>query len=570
MVIGRIAGLFYLLAHTALFWRKPGHYMAMEIGLQLGLLLPVLLFGLARQRRPAGLPTSGRIDQRQHGIPWWLLTVCLLIFTVGGIAVSRAVTAGRLVSDESAYRFQSRIFASGHVTAPAPPASVFYEHHVIRDGRWFTKFPPGWPALLALSSAAHLEAEINILLGLATLAIVFLTAREVYAGREADLALFLMLFSPLFWGNCLGQMSHPLCGCLLAGSAYFYFRTRRGGSLWAVAGMLGGILAAIQVRPLTGALFGMVLGLSAIWEVRHHRRRLLETVALCGLFATAAVVCCAIYNLATTGMFTQFPYATFSGHNVPIEFIPDVPVCANNLRWGLFSTWVFSFPMLFPAAGYAVFRDREKRSQAFVLALLFLCLVVGYAPDRYTSGSFLGERFYFEGFFAVALLAARGMTLLARNRDVARWPADWLGLLAASSVATLLFTLPVVFHEVEPYANVRLAAEQVKLRNAVVFLQPHDPEFVAKHFNLNRADWPSAPLFLAPDPGPDARPALARALGRPAWVVITYDPWLQKAQVSSPTALSNSVRHGNIFRTLQGLLPPRAVAIGPEVEFKKE
>jgi len=52
--------------------------------------------------------------------------------------------------------------------------------------------------------------------------------------------------------------------------------------------------------------------------------------------------------------------------------------------------------------------------------------------------------------------------------------------------------------------------------------------------------------------------------------VITYDPGLQKAQVSSPTALSNSVRHANIFRTLQGLLRPRGVAIGPEVEFKKE
>lgn len=267
-------------------------------------------------------------------------------------------------------------------------------------------------------------------------------------------------------------MSHPLCGCLLAGSAYFYFGTRRGGSLWAVAGMLGGILAATQVRPLTGALFGLVLGLCAIWEVRHCRRRLLETMALCGLFAAAAA--------------------------------------------------------------YAAFRDREKRTEALVLASLFGCLVAGYAPDRYPSGSLLGERFYFEGFFAVALLAARGLTLLAQNWDVAGWLPDCLGLLATSSVATLLFTLPAIFHEVEPYASVRLAAEQVKLPNAVVFLQPHDPEFVAKHFNLNRADWPSAPLFFAPDPGPDARPVLARALGRPAWVVITYDPSLHKAQVSAP------------------------------------
>jgi len=162
--------------------------------------------------------------------------------------------------------------------------------------------------------------------------------------------------------------------------------------------MLGGIVAAIQVRPLTGALFGLVLGLSAVWDVRHSRRRLLGTVALCGAFAAAAVVCCGAYNLATTGAFTKFAYASFSGRSVPLKLIPDLSVGARNLRWSLLSTWGYSFPLLFPAAGYAVFRDRKKRGETFVLALLFLCLVIGYAPDRYTSGSSLGERFYFEGF----------------------------------------------------------------------------------------------------------------------------------------------------------------------------
>jgi hypothetical protein len=536
VVLGGIAALFYLAAHIALFWRKPAHFMALEVALQLGL-LAAILFVLARDRRRTGLSASGGLDQRRYSIPWWLLAVPLLIFTVGGIAASRMVTAGRLVGgDESAYRFQSRIFASGHVTAPAPPASVFYEHHIIRNGRWFTIYPPGWPALLALASAAHLEAEINILLGLATLAIVFLTAKEIYAEREARLALFLMLFSPVFWGNCLGLMSHPLCGFLLAGSTYFYLRARRGVSLWPLAGMLAGTLVAIQVRPLTGALFGLVLGLSAVWGVRHSRRRLFETIALCGLFAVAAAACCGAYNLATTGAFTKFPYASLGGSNVPVELIPDLSVVGRTLRGGLLAMWVFSFPLLFPAAAYAVFRDREKRRDAFVLALLFLCLVAGYASDRYGSGSFFGERFYFEGFFAVALLAAHGLTLLAQDRGAGWWSASWLGPLAASSIATLLFTLPLTLRAVEPYTDVRLAAEQVQLRNAIVFLQPHDPEFVAKHFNLNRADWPAAPLFFAPDPGADGRLALARALGRPTWVVITYDAALQKAQASSPTA----------------------------------
>jgi len=522
VVLAAVGVLFYVLAHVALFWRKPSHYMALEVLLQLGLLLPALLLGLARARR----------EQRQPVIPWWVLAVCLAAFAVGGVAASRVVTAGRLISDETAYAFQSRIFASGHVTVAAPPASVYYEHHVIHGGRWFTKFPPGWPAVLALASAAHLEAEINILLGLATLAIAFQIAKAIYGQSEARLALFLMLFSPFFWGNCLGRMSHPLCGCLLAASVYFYFRYRRAGSLWALAGALAGIAAAIQVRPLTGALFGLVLGLSAIWEARGSSVRLLGAMAVCGLFAAAAAVFSGAYNVATTGAFTTFPYASFGGRIVPVELIPKLSAGASNLRWGLLSTWVFCFPLLFVAAGYALFRDREKRGEALVLALLFLCLVAGYASDRYPSGSFMGERFYFEGFLAVPLLAARGLTLLGKNRGAAWWPAGWLAPLAASSVATLLFTLPAIFHEVEPYADMRRAAEQVKLPDAVVFLQSHEPEFVAKHFNLNRADWQTAPLFFAPDPGAEARPALAQAIGRRTWVVMAYDAGPRKAQVS--------------------------------------
>src|SRR5262245_52249369 len=206
----------YLLAHIVLLWLKPLYYMRpMEIGLQLLVLLPLLLADLKRAR------ASPAFEKRAE-IPFWVIAGCVLAFVVGGLAVNHVVTAGRMGGgDESAYRFQASIFASGHVATVAPPMSVEYTHHIINAGRWFTKYPPGWPAVLAIASAIGLATAINTLLGAITLWIVFCIARRIYSDREARLAIFLMVFSPFFFGNCLGHWSHPLCGCLLAGSTCF-------------------------------------------------------------------------------------------------------------------------------------------------------------------------------------------------------------------------------------------------------------------------------------------------------------------------------------------------------------
>jgi hypothetical protein len=81
-----------------------------------------------------------------------------------------------------------------------------------------------------------------------------------------------------------------------------------------------------------------------------------------------------------------------------------------------------------------------------------------------------------------------------------------------------------MYREAAPYAAVRRVAEGLKLRDAVVFLAPREPEFVPKHFNLNGAEWMAAPVFFAPDPGREHRAEWARKLGRPVTAVISYDP----------------------------------------------
>lgn len=501
----------YLVGHLLLFWLRPGHYALLEIGLQLAVLLPVL-----RSVARGGIPR----------IPGWLLGAGIGAFVAGGLWTSHALMQGRLYGgDEYSYRFQGSIFASGHVSAPAPAVPVFFEHHIMAGGRWLTMFPPGWPAVLAVASAAGLAPVVNVLLGALTLAIVFRIARRLYSEQEARLALFLMLFSPYFFGNCLGEMSHPLCGLLLAAATLFYFRAAGGGGAWNTAAMLAAGGAATLVRPLTGALFAAILGIALLCQAQHQRLRLAQTAALCGLFGLLTIGANAAYNKAATGDYFWFPYAMIDGGRVPSEVKPEPVAVATNLRWGPMSLWIFGFPLLIPAAVWALWQNREKRGEAVLLAALLLSLVAGYAPNRYSSGSFIGERFYFEAFFVLPLLGARGLAAMAgRHAGGGQRMSLYLGALAAGSMATLVLTLPLMFREAAPYAAVRAVAERTALRDAVVFLEPHEPEFIPKHFNLNTAEWSSAPVFFAPDPGAAGRPEVAQKLGRSVWAVLSYDP----------------------------------------------
>jgi hypothetical protein len=92
-------------------------------------------------------------------------------FLIGGFLVVTLVLGwwmkdGIVISDESAYRFQARIFSTGRLWANSLPGAtsdprttpkpVFFAHHIQASPRWFTKYPPGWPLMLALPERLHL------------------------------------------------------------------------------------------------------------------------------------------------------------------------------------------------------------------------------------------------------------------------------------------------------------------------------------------------------------------------------------------------------------------------------
>src|SRR5215831_15306286 len=78
-----------------------------------------------------------------------------------------------MAGDDYAYMYQAKLFASGRLYAQDPlynPSLPFYEclqTHCITDdqGHRFSKYPPGWPLLLAVGVKLGIPWLVDPLLG---------------------------------------------------------------------------------------------------------------------------------------------------------------------------------------------------------------------------------------------------------------------------------------------------------------------------------------------------------------------------------------------------------------------
>jgi hypothetical protein len=201
----------------------------------------------------------------------------------------------------------------------------------------------------------------------------------------------------------------------------------------------------------------------------------------------------------------------------------------------LLQTMLGGFPFLHLLAAYALIFEQQYRKQVLILGAIYFSLVVGYLLHTGGDAVFFGERFHFEGFFALALLAARGTQLLVENWQVHRRSVAFaLVVLCGVQLGEMAWAVQALSNLGEPYRKVRAAVSSPQV-TGMVFL--HDaPGFVAKHFNLNDADWPHA--------------------ARCTWSMLT-----RRAGPIGPADMVT--RDGSSRATILVLTPPRSTRVTP-------
>jgi hypothetical protein len=375
----------------------------------------------------------------------------LLLTLTHALAVGRWAAFG----DETIYLVQSRWMSLSALTWTVDPeiADFFRARKIDHiDGRMYGMYPPGWPALLAVFRAVGLEWWSGIILGTASVALIYFIALRAVGRTAAVMAAVLLATSQQFLIAHAGYMAHPASIAATLGAVLCLLEADARPSLrpflWPLAGVLLGFV--VTARPLTGLTLGVSVGL---WMMLRMRGRPLRDHAVLGCFVALGGLLPAALLLAHNhhlyGDAFGLGYSAMGGSVYDLGFGPrGISVILEDLQRGPLTsmhtpqravsdllrrltgmnTAYVPIGMLLPLAGLAVglsLRLRWSHVAAFVVLPLVHMLYW-----------FSGLRLYTELLPFVLLGVAAILAGLRRSRPQLAL-ALFATLIAASSIMSL-------------------------------------------------------------------------------------------------------------------------------------
>jgi hypothetical protein len=150
----------------------------------------------------AALDRLGRGLERALDAPGEARFVALVALAFGVLAASLSqLLFGGVphIQDSAAQFIHAKVFAQGMLTAPSPEPRDFFLTPLMIDraGRWYSQFPPGHTALLALGHLAGAPWLVNPLLGSLCVPAVYALAREIHGRGAARAAARLLMVCPI-------------------------------------------------------------------------------------------------------------------------------------------------------------------------------------------------------------------------------------------------------------------------------------------------------------------------------------------------------------------------------------
>jgi len=317
-------------------------------------------------------------------------------------------------ADEYGYTFLARTLLNGRLWNPPPPMPMIFDFAWIftRDHKWFSQYPPAWPALLAPFVAAGIPWLLNPLLNLC---LGLLTRRTLLLLRVspeiAAATLFLLMFAPFVLFNGATLFAHTLTGVLIMGIILLQTRDEIAPRLLNRLGIgaLFGLLMMTRYEVFVLAASAYVL--DRLW---YRRSRFLRDALPMGVGGLPMLAAFVAYNHAITGRAFKTPYGWVSsgariglwGKHVVFRDAFGEAVM-RTLHWsGELLTFASPLLVLLIVAGVAAkIRARSVRFYdiMFPVAVIFFFLY----PN--TGGHEFGPRYWFFAWPGAMLTVATGL-----------------------------------------------------------------------------------------------------------------------------------------------------------------
>lgn len=453
------------------------------------------------------------------------------------------------IPDEVCYLSQARYLAEGRLAMPAPPVPSAFAVDLMtfEETRWYSCFPPGWPAMLAVGVVLGVPWLVNPVLAGVNVLLVFALLRRLYDRSLARLAVVLLCLSPWYVLMAMNLLAHTatLTCALLAALAIEWARDG-GRPFWAgVAGAAIGL--ASLIRPLDGVILAGLFGLWAV-GVGGSRLRAVCLLALAlGVLATGGLVL--PYNAWLTGDPLRFPVVAYfdrvygSGTNA-MGFGPQRGVGWTGLDplpgHGLLDVLINGNMNLFSVNGellgwstgslllatLAVRWGWHSRADRLMLAAA-LGVVGAHTFYWFSGGPDFGARYWYLLLVPCIALTVRGVRGVASRLDGDGVGSAWrvLAGVAVLGLAALLTYIP--WRALDKYHRYRgMSPELARLATecgwgkCLVLVRGNRHPDYASAAVYNPVDLDAPVPVYAWDRGPEVREQLLRAYpDRPVWIV---------------------------------------------------
>jgi hypothetical protein len=493
------------------------------------------------------LPDCGR-EPEPGGIDRFAMLGALWVIALSSLLSIYVYERHPHIADEVVYLLHANYLAHGMLAMPLPPVPEAFniDLMIYEQDRWFSAFPPGWPAMLAVGSLLGVPWLVNPLLAGLCILLAYALSRELLSRGGARLVVLLMCLSPWFIFLAMSFMAHIFTlACVLAASLAIARLRRRARLLPAIlAGALLGVTSLI--RPLDGLAVAAVLGLWSL-GMRTWRDRFIYIP----VFVTASVLVGALalpYNHQLTGDPASFPVmAYFDKYYAPgvnaLGFGADRgldwrgldPFPGHGLRDVILNNYLNTFAVNVELFGWVtgsllpvlvLFLAGAARRADYRLLLVVFVVAGLHSLYWFNGGPDYGARYWFLILLPVIALTVRGACCIgSRLPDPQTGMTQVvIGMLALSIAGTATFVpwraIDKYFHYNNMRPDIRQLAQAHDFNHGLVLISGNRFDDYMSAAVYNAPEVGKGPVIYAWDRDPATRAALLEAFGnRRVWLV---------------------------------------------------
>ncbi len=353
--------------------------------------------------------------------PWGLLVLTLVTTAWLAYVMFQYQEAVPNSQDSIAQWFQGKIFSRGMWVAPVPPFPEHFpmEWFRISADRWFSQYPLGWSALLAVGHLTGVPWLPPILCGSGLLGATYVLGARLFGTPTGFLAAALLALSPWFQMTSVNFMSHALAALLCVCCVFLFVRAKEEESFAVSAGFGVCLGALLNVRPFDAVLIALPLVVAACLRLARVRRvRQGRWLKCMGLMAAGVLVMLGVYvgwTYLRVGTLSD-PYGGSLSKRFAIDLADRRALEFFWAELGLYARVALAFPswVTFTPALLALLLAARRPTW-----LVFACgvaLPIGYLVYARGAGFlFYGPRFWYSSLPFFALLSANGLAQALRR-----------------------------------------------------------------------------------------------------------------------------------------------------------